>query len=163
LDAIPGDRPPLMADNMLGTLAKWLRVAGADCAYADGMEDDELLQVAASGRFVLTRDKLLAQRCGPMGLYVGSDQLDEQLLLVVRAFPGLLEGEPLSRCLVCNVPVEETGPDQVTDRVPEGVLERHDRFWSCPDCDRVYWMGTHWEDMLARLDRIKERTGEGQG
>ena len=163
MDAIPCDRPPLIADNMLGTLAKWLRVAGADCAYADGMVDDDLLEVASSGRLVLTRDRLLAQRCGPMGLYVGSDQLDEQLLQVVRAFPGLLEGEPLSRCLVCNVPVEDTGPDQVKDRVPEGVLERHERFWSCPDCDRVYWMGTHWEDMLARLDSIKERAEEGQG
>lgn len=152
-----------MADNMLGTLAKWLRVAGADCSYADGMVDDDLLQVASSGRFVLTRDRLLAHRCGPMGLYVESDQLDEQLLQVVRAFPALLDGEPLSRCLVCNVPVEETGSDLVTDRVPEGVLERHDRFWSCPDCDRVYWMGTHWKDMLARLDLLRERTVEDQG
>ncbi len=151
-----------MADNMLGTLAKWLRVAGADCAYADGMVDGDLLKVASSGRLVLTRDRTLALRCGPMGLYVDSDRLDEQILQVVRAFPSLLEGEPLSRCLVCNVPVEETGHDQVTGRVPEGVRERHERFWSCPDCDRVYWMGTHWEDMLARLDRIKERAEEDQ-
>ena len=163
MDAIPGDRPPMMADNMLGTLAKWLRVAGADCAYADGMEDDDLLRVASSGRVVLTRDRTLFQRCGPWGLYVGSDQLDEQLTQVIQAFPGLLEGEPLSRCLVCNVPVGESGRDQVMGRVPEGVLERHERFWSCPDCDRVYWMGTHWEDMLVRLASIKERAEEGQG
>ncbi len=157
MDPLPGDGPPLMADNMLGTLAKWLRVAGADCDYAEGMEDDGLLEVASVGRIVLTRDRLLAQRCGPRGLYVGSDDLEEQLLQVLRAFPGLMEGRPLSRCLVCNVPVDPAAREVVADRVPDGVLELHDEFWACPRCDRVYWMGTHVEDMLSRLDLIRSR------
>jgi uncharacterized protein with PIN domain len=146
-----------MADNMLGTLAKWLRVAGADCQYAEGMEDDGLVQVASSGRLVLTRDKLLAQRCGRWGLYVASDDLEEQLLQVLGNLPDLMEGRPLSRCLVCNVPVDPLDRERVVDRVPEGVLERHDEFWECPRCHRVYWMGTHVENMLARLDLIRSR------
>ena len=157
MDPLPGDGPPLMADNMLGTLAKWLRVAGADCEYAEGMEDDGLVEVASAGRLVLTRDRLLAQRCGSRGLYVVSDDLEEQLLQVLASYPGLMEGRPLSRCLVCNVPVDAIGRDQVEDRVPEGVWDRHDEYWSCPRCDRVYWMGTHVEDMLARLDLIRSR------
>jgi uncharacterized protein with PIN domain len=148
-----------MADNMLGTLAKWLRVAGADCEYAGGMGDDGLLEVASSGRVVLTRDKLLAQRCGSRGLYVGSDELEEQLLQVLASFPPLMEHRPLSRCLVCNVPVEPVAPSTVADRVPEGVLDRHEEFWWCPRCDRVFWMGSHVEDMLARLDLIRSRVG----
>ena len=90
-----------MADNMLGTLAKWLRVGGADCDYAEGMDDDALVEVAASGRTVLTRDRLLAQRCGGNGLYIVSDQLEEQLLQVLRRMPDLMDLEPISRCLVC--------------------------------------------------------------
>ncbi|UCC93087.1 MAG: Mut7-C RNAse domain-containing protein [Thermoplasmata archaeon] len=151
-----------MADNMLGTLAKWLRVAGVDCEYADGMEDDELVEVARSGRRVLTRDRLLAQRCGDGGLYVPSDDLDEQLIQVFREFPAVLDGEPLSRCLVCNVRVEPADPSQVVGRAPEGVLERHDEFWTCPRCGRAYWAGTHVEAMLERLSTLREQaSGKG--
>lgn len=157
MDPLQGDPIALMADNMLGTLAKWLRVAGADCDYAEGMDDDGLVEVAASGRTVLTRDRLLAQRCGHRGMYIASDQLDEQLLQVLRQIPGLKDCEPLSRCLVCNVPVEQATRDQVEDRAPDGVLERHDVYWSCPRCRRAYWKGTHVVDMLVRLEELKER------
>lgn len=159
MDTVPGGAPPLMADNMLGTLAKWLRVAGADCEYAKGMEDDDLVKVALAGRMVLTRDRLLAQRCADMGLHIGSDDLEEQLLQVLRAMPDLLEGEPLSRCLVCNVRVEPATPRDVEGAVPEGVLERHHEFWLCPGCGRAYWKGTHVEDMLDRLASLRERAG----
>jgi len=160
LDPLQVGPPRLMADNMLGTLAKWLRVAGTDCDYADGMEDDDLLRVADSGRLVLTRDKLLAQGCGGMGLLVASDDLEEQLLQVLRAIPALSEGEPMSRCLVCNVPVEPASRGDLKASVPRGVLERHDEFWSCPRCGRAYWEGTHVEDMLDRLASIRERARE---
>ena len=150
-----------MADSMLGTLSKWLRVAGADCDYAAGMDDDGLVTVAGGGRLVLTRDRELARRCGPRSLYVPSDDLEEQILLVLRTFPGLTEGEPLSRCLVCNVPVDGATPEEVAGTAPEGVLERHKEFWLCPRCGRAYWRGTHVEDMLTRLDRLKERARQG--
>jgi uncharacterized protein with PIN domain len=143
---------------MLGTLAKWLRVAGADCEYADGMDDEDLVGVAASGRLVLTRDRLLAQRCGPRGMFVESDDLDEQILQVFGHLPGLRNGDPLSRCLVCNVEVVPAAPEGVADRVPEGVLERHKEFWLCPRCGRTYWTGTHVEDMLDRLATLRDRS-----
>lgn len=154
---LQGGAPPLMADNMLGTLAKWLRVAGADCAYAEGMDDEELMEVAASGRTVLTRDRLLAQRCGEAGLYVASDDLEEQLVQVFVAWPDLMDGEVLSRCLVCNVPVEPATREEVSGSAPEGVLSRHDEFWRCPSCGRAYWDGTHVEDMRHRLAAIRSR------
>ncbi len=149
--------PSLMADDMLGTLAKWLRVAGVDCDYANGMDDDQLLEVALSGRTVLTRDKVLARRCGEMGVYVLSDDLEEQLVQVLRTFPELMEGETLSRCLVCNVPVEPAEPEEVQGSAPEGVLERHREFWRCPSCGRAYWEGTHVKDMRDRLTIVIER------
>jgi hypothetical protein len=147
-----------MCDDMLGTLAKWLRVAGVDCDYAGGMSDDGLVEVARGGRTVLTRDRGLVARCGDRGLYVESDDLGLQLLQVMAAMPGLVEGsEPLSRCLVCNVEVVDAAPDEVAGRVPPGVLERTREFWRCPRCDRVYWTGTHVADMERRLRGLVER------
>jgi uncharacterized protein with PIN domain len=152
-----------MADNMLGTLAKWLRVAGVDCDYAAGLDDDELVGVARGGRVVLTRDKELARRCGERGVYLASDVLEEQLLQVLRLVPGLLGAEPLSRCLVCNVPLVDATLEEVRDRVAAGVLERNSRFWRCPRCERVYWSGTHVERMEERLRSIIERVHEETG
>ncbi len=153
----------MIADNMLGTLAKWLRVAGADCEYAGGMDDDELLESALEGRFLLTRDKELAQRSGEQGMYVASDVLEEQLVQVLRAFPALLDGEPLTRCLICNVEVQPVAPEEVAGVVPEGVLERHEELWLCPRCERVYWMGTHVKDMVERLRDLREMVGRDRG
>lgn len=161
MDKVRAGGPPLMADEMLGTLAKWLRVAGVDCEYASGMDDDRILDVALSGRTVLTRDKLLAQRCGEMGVYVVSDDLEEQLVQVLGAFPRLMDGETLSRCLVCNVPVEPASAAEVKGSVPEGVLERTKEFWRCPTCGRAYWEGSHVEDMRDRLASIMARVREG--
>lgn len=146
---------------MLGTLAKWLRVAGSDCAYAQGMEDGDLVEVAASGRRVLTRDRTLALRCGEGGLHVTSDELEEQICQVFRAIPSLMDGVPLSRCLVCNVPVERVDTEDVRASVPEGVVQRHQEFWSCGRCGRFYWKGTHVEDMLRRLDILRARVRAG--
>ena len=152
----------MMADNMLGTLAKWLRVAGADCEYAEGMDDDQLLEVTESGRVLLTRDKVLAQRCGDRGMYIASDDLEEQLVQVLTAFPDLLDVEPLSRCLVCNIEVQPVTPGEVVGSVPDSVLERHDELWMCPRCGRVYWTGTHVRNMTERLRALRERViGEG--
>jgi uncharacterized protein with PIN domain len=151
-----------MADNMLGTLAKWLRVAGVDCEYALGMDDDGLVSVARGGRLVLTRDRLLAMRCAPNALHVPSDVLEEQLRQVLSEVPGLLGGEPLSRCLVCNVPIEDAAVDEVRDRVPPGVLARTTEFWRCPRCGRVYWAGTHVAAMESRLGRIMEQVRAGR-
>ncbi len=145
-----------MADNMLGTLAKWLRVVGVDCDYAGGMDDDALASVAAEGRTVLTRDKDLARRCGDAAIYVASDVLEQQLLQVLGRLPDLLASEPLSRCLVCNVPIVEASPEAVRSRVPSGVRARTSRFWSCPSCGRVYWEGSHVGDMESRLAVILE-------
>lgn len=150
-----------MADNMLGTLAKWLRVAGVDCGYAAGMGDAGLVAVARGGRLVLTRDKVLARRCAPNALHVPSDVLEEQILQVLSEVPGLLGGEPLSRCLVCNVPIEDATVDEARDRVPPGVLARTSEFWRCPRCGRVYWAGTHTEGMERRLGRIMDRVRAG--
>jgi uncharacterized protein with PIN domain len=143
-----------MADNMLGTLAKWLRVAGVDCDYASGMDDASLVDVSARGRIVLTRDRDLARRCGDAGVYVASDVLEQQLLQVLRVLPDVLAAEPLSRCIVCNVPIVDASPEDVRSRVPPGVRDRTSTFWSCPRCGRVYWEGSHVGDMEARLSAI---------
>jgi uncharacterized protein with PIN domain len=144
-----------VVDGMLGSLARWLRILGYDADYANQREDPELVRIArAEDRVLLTRDRELAVRRGVKALLVESQSLDDQLAQVTAAFP-LPPGTHPGRCSVCNAVLVEATPEEVAHRVPRYVLKRHPHFHRCPGCDRVYWRGSHWRNMQARLGRSR--------
>ena len=56
-----------------------------------------------------------------------------------------------------EVVLDRRGDDQGVDATPAEagrVLARFDRFWQCRDCGKVYWRGSHYEQMLQRLRRL---------
>ena len=142
-----------LCDHMLGSLAKWLRLLGYDTAYPEPMGDIELgARAQHEGRILLTRDRELARRV--LGGYrVESDDLEEQLLDVARRFRLDLEGST-TRCSVCNGELESVGKAGVKGRVPDGVYGRQEEFWRCASCGRLYWHGSHWDNVRVRLRRL---------
>lgn len=143
----------LLCDHMLGSLARWLRFMGYDTAYPGPMDDSELIEKAREeGRILVTRDKELAARL-PGSLRVRSDVLEEQIRELAKVLPLRLV-DPLSRCSLCNVLLEPVGTEEVKSLVPEGVLSRHQEFWRCGSCGRVYWQGSHWDKMVERLNSL---------
>jgi len=145
-------------DHMLGTLAKWLRFLGHDVVYPGPLKDDELKAIAErEGRTLLTRDRELSGRAAG-SLYIASDDLDEQLVQVLRQFqlPGDLS---MTRCSLCNTPLRQVLKADVRGSVPDGVFERQEEFWRCDACGRFYWQGTHWNNMGARMQQIRAKAG----
>ena len=70
----------LLADAMLGRLAKWLRILGYDTAYLADTDDFAVMRLArAENRLILTCDRALARRRGVRALVVDSELLEEQL------------------------------------------------------------------------------------
>ncbi len=137
---------------MLGTLARWLRLLGYDTAYPEALHDDELATLAErEERVLLTRDKDLAARSHVSALCVVSDDLDAQIRQVLTELAPEA-GEPMSRCSVCNGVLTEASKEAAKQAVPEGVWERHERFWRCPSCGKHYWRGTHWERMRPKIE-----------
>lgn len=60
-------RPRFLVDNMMGRLARWLRVVGVDAGYQHESNPDAIVaKASAEGRILLTRDRKLVQRrdCG---------------------------------------------------------------------------------------------------
>ena len=142
--------PRLFVDAMLGRLARWLRLMGYDAAYWRDGSDAELVQQAqAEGRLIVTRDHQLAGRRGVRALLLTSDQLDGQIAEV----RGLLWGnpEPFSRCPECNGALVELCRESARELVPPYVWHTQSTFRRCPECGRVYWKGTHWPGMQARI------------
>ncbi len=147
-----------ICDHMLGSLAKWLRLLGYDTVYPGPLKDEEMAARAYDeSRLLLTRDKELAARV-KKAVFVASDSLDVQLKTVVERL-HLDLSSTLSLCSICNAPIIETSREDVRESVPPKVYELQKEFWKCPSCSRVYWRGTHWDDMLRRIRKLKGELG----
>jgi uncharacterized protein with PIN domain len=159
----PNDRPTFAVDAMLGRLAKALRILGYDAHYDSDIGDPDLKLLAVrEGRIVLTRDREIAETGLPLRvLLIESDRPEEQLQQVVSEFSLDTQGALFTRCLVCNVPVEDVPRDEVEARVPPYVLSTQERFARCPRCGRIYWAATHVEAARRWLDRVLGRRGGG--
>ena len=141
-----------IADVMVGKLARWLRVLGVDVAYSNAYKDDEIIRIAkAETRIVLTRDAgLVSRRTDVRCVLIESDSYKHQVEQVIREF-RLKDFEVFSRCLECNVLLEEVDKEAVFERVPPYVYLTQKRFAVCPACNRVFWHGTHADEMLKRI------------
>jgi len=147
-------RSRFAVDEMLGSLARWLRIIGYDATYQKDMDDASIIAHASrEGRTLLTRDKDLARRMREGGLYIESDDLSEQLKQVLDTF-DLDFKEDLTRCTLCNGELETIGPEEVGEEAPPGALASNDEFYRCKSCGKVYWRGSHWDNILGRLDSI---------
>ena len=140
--------PRLLADAMLGRLARWLRILGYDAEYFPGEDDDLLRRALHEGRVLLTRDThLLQRRPLPPHLFIQSDHVMEQLRQVIAALRLDPAAPRVHRCPCCNVALESRDKAEVLGLVPEFVWSHHQAFWACPRCQRIYWPGTHWRRM----------------
>jgi uncharacterized protein with PIN domain len=144
-----------VADAMLGTLAKWLRILGYDTLFDPELDDHQLVRLArAQDRVLLTRDRELARRRGVHVLLVADEHLDGQVSQVLADLNLELD-RSFSRCPVCNELLEPLDREKARSLVPAYVVRTHEMFKSCPACRRVYWRGTHWQRMDERLTQFE--------
>ena len=148
----------LLADGMLGRLARWLRVLGYDTAFDPVAEDWALVRRARSeGRMLLTRDRQLAARRGVSALLIEDEELAGQVRQVVETVGPSPTGA-FTRCSVCNRQLAPLSREEARDRVPPHVYRTQQEFRLCPACGRVYWRGTHWEQMKEILGDWRDLT-----
>jgi uncharacterized protein with PIN domain len=151
----------ILCDHMLGSLATWLRILGIDTVYPENqMSDGELLEIAAQEeRLIVSRDKQLIARAKKRAipaLELRTTNLDEQLEAVARTIT-LEADKMLSRCTLCNTLLLIVEKKEVVGKVPPKVLESQKRFWYCPHCDKYYWMGTHYQNMMGKIDNLTKK------
>jgi hypothetical protein len=145
-----------VVDGHLGRLARYLRMLGFDTRWRRDARDDELAHVAAEeGRIVLTRDRgLLKRRNVTHGYCVRDADPRRQLGEVVARLDLSRCTAPFRRCLRCNELLETASKDEVMERLPPRVRERHDAFRRCLSCGRVYWAGSHHRRMERLIAEV---------
>jgi uncharacterized protein with PIN domain len=143
-----------IADAMLGRLSKWLRVMGYDTDYQMFYEEESIRRSIQEGRVFLSRRARISE-VHPGVIWVHSDAVGEQLReLVARDVLRPSRTEWFRRCLVCNVLLRKAAGEISMESVPDYVLHHQmsDIRW-CPACHRLFWAGTHRENMILQLEK----------
>ncbi|MBW1799192.1 MAG: hypothetical protein JRJ85_00550 [Deltaproteobacteria bacterium] len=141
-----------LADTMLGKLAKWLRVMGYDTVYRNFYKMGEIEDNIRSGRLLLSRNTRLTNTLSRF-LLVRSDRVGDQLReLRDGGYIVPRKSEWFSRCLVCNVGLEDIPAEEARESVPEYVFYQNmTAIRYCPRCGRYFWPGSHRDTMIRQL------------
>jgi hypothetical protein len=148
-----------IVDCMLGKLAKWLKILGFDAVFFSKIEDTELLALAKKEkRILLTRDTGLLEKSRDIQtLFIESEDWNDQIEQVLDAFKLWQDVQPYSRCIECNAELKDLPKNRARNLVSPFVYEKVDAFSICPDCGRVFWKGTHHQDMEVKLEEILKK------
>jgi hypothetical protein len=160
------ESPRFISDVMLGSLARWLRILGFDTIYFRAITDNELIKIARQQeRILLTRDTGIARRKQVQQLIlIHSNDTLEQLKEVLsalrimnrskRLFPGSDVPKLSPRCPVCNGELTATERKAVADDIPEYVFLNATSFFTCRECGKVYWCGSHKKSIDSILKQV---------
>jgi len=148
--------PRFLLDCHLGRLTAHLRMLGFDCLYQNDYDDATLAEIMqADARILLTRDRRLLMRKVILHGYClrALDPL-EQLTEAIKRFELTDKIQPFHRCLRCNHPLEPVDKNLILDRLEPLTKKYFDEFHICPDCQQIYWKGSHYERMLKAIERV---------
>jgi uncharacterized protein with PIN domain len=148
--------PRFLLDNHLGRLAAYLRMLGFDCLYHNEYSDEELAEILGDEeRILLTRDRrLLMRNVVTYGYCPRSLDSLEQLTEVIGRFDLTQRLAPFHRCLLCNHPLEAVHKESVLDRLEPLTKLYFDEFQICPNCQQIYWKGSHYDQMERLIQQV---------
>lgn len=148
-----------VADCMLGKLAKWLKIFGFDTAFFSKIEDDDLLDFAKKeNRILFTRDLGLIDKArGMPTFFIESEDWRLQVRQVLDAYKLREKARPYTRCIECNTDLKALPKERAKNMVTPFVYERAENFALCSQCGRVFWKGTHLDDMETKIEEILKK------
>ncbi len=150
-----------IADVMLGSLAKWLRLLGVDTLYFRNIDDNELIRVAKQeGRIILTRDGGIcgSRKSGDCFLIRSADTMAQVREVITSLGIHPAAGERPQRCASCNGLLLPAERDAISGEVPEYVFRNSISFLKCGQCGKVYWEGSHKKMIDAVIGAITKDT-----
>jgi len=143
-------------DVHLGKLTKYLRLCGFDSYYQTDCDDQEIISLALSNkRIILTRDiGLLKNKQVTHGYWIRTQHLDEQLKEVFLQFDLKSQIHLFTLCMECNGVLADVPKRDILYRLLPETRQNYQKFKKCPDCDRIYWEGSHYERMKENIESI---------
>lgn len=148
--------PRFLCDGMLGNLCRYLRAAGYDTLLENsGFPDRDLLHLCQKeGRHFVSQDRLVGAHKAAHGvaLILPQGDLDQLAFILGSHFKLDWVSYAFTRCLIDNAPLH-AADDAALQRVPQDARIADKPVRICPVCARVYWQGSHYKRMHARLTK----------
>jgi len=143
-------------DVHLGKLAKYLRLLGFDTIYQNNMDDPSIVnQSKTEHRIILSRDiGLLKHNKVQHGYYVRSDAPKKQIKEIIQRFDLKNSINSFSRCLECNGVLKKINKTEIIERLDPTTRKYYKTFFICNTCDKIYWKGSHYQQMAKFLREI---------
>jgi len=149
---------------MLGTLGRYLRFMGYDTISANSItpgntrEDSLLLGIASrEGRVLLTRDRELAKRGAEQAVFISPLHVLSQLQELVDL--GLVEPRlRMNRCSLCNEKLRRAHENEIQCASYAPEQRAGNKFYWCVPCRKLYWTGSHAQDLANRLKKGIKRS-----
>jgi len=146
-----------VVDVNLGKLAQKLRLLGFDTLFQNDFKDVEIVNYSVQEkRIVLTRDKdLLKHRKLTHGYWIRNKDPEKQIKEAVSRFQLQNSFKPFTRCSCCNSLLQPIDSCLLQNRLSVDILRDYQEFMECPDCERLYWQGSHWERICEWVEGLK--------
>lgn len=156
----PLREPRFILDVHIGKLANYMRMLGFDSMYKNDYSREELVSVSLNDkRTILTRDRNLLKRTEVLhGYWIRNNDPEYQLHEVVKRFQLKNLIREFTRCMLCNHLLVKAVKKEIIDRIPPKVASHLNEFYMCSSCKKIYWKGSHLEDMNKKVDDIKSCT-----
>lgn len=149
-----------IADSHLSKLSGYLRLMGLDTFVDKNMSEKEIINLSnKEKRMILTRDLgLLKNGSTTYGYWVRSTDPEQQLLEVFKRFTLIEQINPFTRCMECNGKLTPVDLEEVRNRIPPKVQEWCDEYQQCRKCKKVYWKGSHYDKLKAKVENVLQTT-----
>ncbi|MFX1385421.1 MAG: DUF5615 family PIN-like protein [Promethearchaeota archaeon] len=159
-----------LVDSMLGKLARFLRIFGYDTVYAndlveffkeDPVPDHLLIDYAKKNeRIIITKDYPLYISYKDSSIFLEGEGIYNYLQQLTKE-NGLIFKFNLekARCSICNSSLERiVKKDSIRSLVLKETYKNYDVFYQCSSalCKKVYWQGSHIEDIQKKLNKTTE-------
>ena len=118
---------------------------------------EEVAEQSQEERILLTRNtKLALRRPKDRIITITEDNPSRQLKEVVQKGRLFLDEEILyTRCLLCNDPIHPIPREEAEGKVPDFIFSQQRDFYRCPKCRRIYWQGSHLENMAKKVEELR--------
>jgi hypothetical protein len=144
-----------ICNGMLGKLCKLLRICGVDTLYSNkGIK--VLIEAKREKRIILTKNTKLKGRNNVF--FIDEDNPSIQLRSIIEKYNLRDELKFFSRCLVCNELLMPIDKELIRDRIPYYTYKNFNEFAECPNCQRVYWKGSHYKGMMSEIRNVLDET-----
>ena len=153
--------PGFVSDVHLWKLTRMLRLLGLDVDFYKHRSSRELAEISErEHRILLTRSRqVLMQKNVSRGIFIHHTDPVKQVRQLLDRLDLRNLCRPFSRCTACNSLLKKLDSEDETfaaiqPRIPGRVLSWCRVYNLCPSCGRIYWKGSHYDKLKAKVEAL---------